>query len=50
MTESYRMQGTYSTEISVETNHALPFANDPGETVTVSWITLEFVPEEVIKS
>ena len=49
MLESYRMQGNYSVEITVETNHALPFGNDPGEAITISWITLEYMPGEVIK-
>jgi Na+/proline symporter len=49
MLESYRMQGNYSVEITVETNHALPFGNDPGEAITISWITLEYLPGEVIK-
>jgi hypothetical protein len=51
MMESYRMQGLYSVDITVETNHALaPFANDPGETITVSWITLEYIPEDIKKT
>ena len=47
MLESYRMQGTYSVEVSVETNTALPLSNDPSESITISWVTLEFMPEEV---
>ncbi len=50
MLESYRMQGSYSVEVTVETNHALPFANDPGETITISWVTLEFMPGEITRS
>lgn len=47
MLESYRMEGIYSVEITVETNTALPFTNDPSESITISWVTLEFMPEEV---
>ena len=47
MLESYRMEGTYSVEITVETNTAFPFTNDPSESITISWVTLEFMPEEV---
>ena len=47
MLESYRMEGIYSVEITVETNTALPVTNDPSESITISWITLEFMPEEV---
>ena len=47
MLESYRMEGIYSVEITVETNTAFPVTNDPSESITISWITLEFMPEEV---
>ncbi len=47
MLESYRMEGIYSVEITVETNTAFPLTNDPSESITISWITLEFMPEEV---
>jgi len=47
MLESYRMEGTYSVEITVETNTAFPLTNDPSESITISWVTLEFMPEEV---
>jgi hypothetical protein len=48
MLESYRMEGIYSVDITVETNSALPpFTNDPSESITISWVTLEFMPEEV---
>ena len=47
MLESYRMEGIYSVEITVETNTAFPLTNDPSESITISWVTLEFMPEEV---
>ena len=47
MLESYRMEGIYSVEITVETNTAFPVTNDPSESITISWVTLEFMPEEV---
>ena len=50
MGESYRMQGVYYSDITVETSHALPFGNDPGESITITWVTLTFVPEEVKKA
>ena len=50
MLESYRMEGIYSVEITVETNTAFPLTNDPSESITISWVTLEFMPEEVIRA
>jgi len=50
MLESYRMEGIYSVEITVETNTAFPLTNDPSESITISWVTLEFMPEEVKKA
>ena len=51
MGESFRMQGVYYSDITVETSHALePFGNDPGESITITWVALTFVPEEVKKA
>ena len=50
MLESYRMEGIYSVEITVETNTEFPLTNDPSESITISWVTLEFMPEEVKKA
>ena len=47
MGESLRMQGVYSSDVAVETNHPIPLANDPGETITIVWIALTFSPDEV---
>ena len=47
MGDSFRMQGFYSSEIAVDTNHPIPGFNDPGETITITWISLTFSPEEV---
>ncbi len=47
MGDSFRMQGFYSSDVAVETNHPIPGANDPGETITITWIALTFTPEEV---
>ena len=47
MGDSFRMQGFYSSDIAVETNHPIPGFNDPGETITITWISLTFSPEEV---
>ncbi len=43
---SLRMQGIYSSDVAVETNHPLGL-NDPGETITITWIALTFAPDEV---
>ena len=50
MLESYRMDGIYSVDVTVETNTAFPLTNDPSESITISWVTLEFMPEEVKKA
>tara|TARA_B100000767_G_scaffold140778_1_gene133037 strand:+ start:1100 stop:3199 length:2100 start_codon:yes stop_codon:yes gene_type:complete len=50
MSESYKMQGNYSVDITVEANDALPFTNDPGEAITISWITLEYMPGDITRS
>ena len=47
MGDSFRMQGFYSSDIAVETNHPILGFNDPGETITITWISLTFSPEEV---
>ena len=47
MGDSFRMQGFYSSDVAVETNHPIPGANDPGETITITWVALTFTPEEV---
>ena len=50
MLESYRMEGIYSVDVTVETNTEFQLTNDPSESITISWVTLEFMPEEVKKA
>ena len=46
MRDSFSMQGVYRSDVAVETN-APPLVPDNGESVTITWIALSFVPEEV---
>ena len=46
MGDSSRMQGVYRSDVAVETN-APPLVPDNGESITITWIALSFVPEEV---
>ena len=50
MLESYRMEGLDAVEVTVETNTALPLTNDPSESITISWVTLEYMPGEIMRN